>query len=105
MYNNSKTFIIDTKWKVAHGKPTNDDLRQMSVHMQHWESQQALLLYPCSNEEMVDVEDTYHQFPSQRCKLGFINILDEQGIKNSDSIVQEILQKLICSGISVNYPK
>lgn len=65
--NKGKTFIIDTKWKVAHGRPTNDDLRQMFVYMQHWESQQALLLYPCGNEKMVDVEDTYHQFPSQRC--------------------------------------
>ena len=45
-------FIIDTKWKnMDYNKPSTDDLRQMYVYNEYWNSRKSLLLYPSNQSD------------------------------------------------------
>lgn len=59
------------------GKPSTDDLRQMNVYNDYWNSDKAMLLYP-SNESsfkgFVPFEKTSSQPSQHKCGLGTISI-------------------------------
>ncbi|MBL7764606.1 MAG: hypothetical protein JNJ58_00805 [Chitinophagaceae bacterium] len=43
----SKTIIIDTKWKLPEDNiPSDNDLKQMFVYNEYWDGMTAILLYP-----------------------------------------------------------
>jgi len=95
-----ETYVIDTKWKIIDPtKPGDDDLKQMYAYNMYWEANKSMLLYPSSNPK----ESDYGSFHKGRdgenkCKLGFVNVLDENGVLNLD-IGNDILNAM---GIKYN---
>ena len=52
---NGENVIIDTKWKLTdRAAPTDDDLRQMFTYNLYFSSSKAALLYPGSQNQVVD---------------------------------------------------
>lgn len=106
-----ETFIIDTKWKVldaTYPKPSDDDLKQMYAYNLYWDAKRSMLLYPNSksiNEKFGNYwkgreekphekeYDIYYDRTNQ-CKVGFINVLDENNYLNFE-IGTEIIEKII----------
>ena len=89
-----ETFIIDTKWKKMNGgKPSTDDLRQMYVYNDYWNSDKAMLLYP-SNESSFNgfapFEKTSSQPSQHKCGFGTISIF-----KTDEPILNEKIGDLI----------
>ena len=98
--NGDETFIIDTKWKVLdvkYPKPSDDDLKQMYVYNLYWDAKRSLLLYPNSlktNEKFGNYWKGRDVTLENQCKLGFINVLDNNSQLNLD-IGKEVLDKLL----------
>lgn len=79
-----ETFIIDTKWKnIDYSEPSTNDLRQMYVYNEYWDSKKAMLLYP-TNSKSSEVKDedfvAFHKTPNiqehHQCSLGKISIFE-----------------------------
>ena len=92
-----ETFIIDTKWKIVSSyKPSDDDLKQMFAYNLFWNAEKSMLLYPKINQED-STFGNYHHIPNEKesnqCKLGFINIISENGLRKSNEIAEEIFDK------------
>lgn len=84
-----ETFIIDTKWKnIKSFKPSTQDLRQMYVYNDYWDSFKAVLLYPSENE---CTAPSFHPFDKKEheCGIGKINVL--KGDKLNPEIGKTIL--------------
>ena len=85
-------FVIDTKWKnIDYSKPSTNDLRQMYVYNEYWNSTKAMLLYPSNTEaksgqEFILFSDSIHS-----CSLGKISIF------NSDNKLDESIGETILS--------
>jgi 5-methylcytosine-specific restriction enzyme subunit McrC len=94
-----ETYIIDTKWKVldvTNPKPSDNDLKQMYAYNLYWDAKRSMLLYPNSkviNEEFGNYWKGRENPENNQCKVGFINVLDENNYLNLD-IGVEILDKL-----------
>lgn len=92
-----KIFIIDTKWKIVSSyKPSDDDLKQMFAYNLYWKAEKSILLYPKINQEDSKF-GVYHHIPNDKelnqCKLGFINIVNENGLRKGNKIANEIFDK------------
>jgi len=88
-----ETFVIDTKWKnIKYSKPSTQDLRQMYVYNDYWDSFKAVLLYP---SETKSIKPKFHAFNNKEheCGLGKINVLE--GRKLNPDIGDTILDWLI----------
>jgi 5-methylcytosine-specific restriction enzyme subunit McrC len=106
----SETYVIDTKWKVLdvkNPKPADDDLKQMYAYNMYWNAKRSMLLYP-NSKTINETFGNYHKGReikphelkhgikldrTNQCKVGFINILDEDNYLNLE-IGCEILDKL-----------
>ncbi|MDI1233830.1 MAG: restriction endonuclease [bacterium] len=94
-FESNKSFIIDTKWKVINNdEPSDDDLKQMYAYNQYWEADRSILLYP----QIGTFNENFGKFHvgsvnGHHCKLGFINVLDENGSLDLN-IGSVILEKL-----------
>ncbi|WP_111709116.1 McrC family protein [Lutibacter citreus] len=105
----SETYIIDTKWKIIEAnKPSDNDLKQMFAYNMYWDAKKSMLLYPSSKsiiegfgnyhkgrelkEYEKDVEIEYDR--TNQCKVGFINVLDENNQLNLD-IGKDIFEKIV----------
>lgn len=87
-----KTYVIDTKWKnIGGSKPSTNDLRQMYVYNEYWDSTKALLLYPSVETEIPQFVP-FEGDDNHTCALGKLNILD--GDKLNKNIGEEILTML-----------
>jgi 5-methylcytosine-specific restriction enzyme subunit McrC len=91
-------YIIDTKWKnIDDYKPSTNDLRQMYVYNDYWDSKKAMLLYPSneSNEinddNFISFEKTPQKNNNHKCCLGKISIFDTMN-KLDENIGVEILK-------------
>jgi 5-methylcytosine-specific restriction enzyme subunit McrC len=42
----SDKIVLDTKWKVVDGRPSDHDLRQLFAYQHHWIAPQGYLVYP-----------------------------------------------------------
>jgi len=95
----SETYVIDTKWKVLDvkkPKPSDDDLKQIYAYNMYWNAKQSMLLYPNSkgiDEKFGNYWKGRESSEINQCKVGFVNILDEDNFLNLD-IGEEILAKL-----------
>lgn len=97
--NEDETYIIDTKWKVLDAtspKPSDNDLKQMYAYNLYWDAKRSMLLYPNSKrikEEFGNYWKGRENPENNQCKVGFINVLDENNYLNL-GIGSEILDKL-----------
>jgi len=90
-------IIIDTKWKIIdHNKPSTNDLRQMYVYNEYWQSPVALLLYPGIDKAKIVVSSfkSIGGTAKHLCGLGWANVLDERNKlnKNIGRNLVELLQ-------------
>jgi 5-methylcytosine-specific restriction enzyme subunit McrC len=93
-----QTFVIDTKWKnISYSQPSTDDLRQMYVYNEYWQSDKAMLLYP-SNISTFEEKDfkNFNAFEGKTehhaCGLGKISIFDSDNISLDKEIGNTILE-------------
>lgn len=90
-----ETFVIDTKWKIIEANnPSDDDLKQMFVYNLHWKAEKTLLLYPKTNQMDSEFGTFHYDNLGKKCKLGFVDITNEQTIKNSQNVANEIFAKI-----------
>ena len=76
--------------------PSDDDLKQMFTYNLHWEANKSMLLYPRINQ--IDKEGTFHYNQlEKKCKVGFVNILDNGKIIQTKISSQIVFNKLISS--------
>lgn len=88
----NKNFVIDTKWKIINANnPSDDDLKQMFTYNLHWNAEKTLLLYPKIDQE--DSKFGTFYFNNNKCKLGFINILDSNNLINQEIVATTIFEK------------
>ena len=93
-------FVIDTKWKVLDAnspKPSDNDLKQMYAYNLYWNAKRSMLLYPNSktiDEKFGNYWKGREDSENNQCKVGFIDILDDDSQLNF-SIGEQILSKLI----------
>lgn len=87
--NDETQIVIDTKWKQIEGnRPSSQDLRQMYVYNDYWQSTKAVLLYPTANSSQ---SPRFLPFSAkaQKCGIGKLNILEEGELKTT--IGEEII--------------
>jgi 5-methylcytosine-specific restriction enzyme subunit McrC len=100
-----KRYIIDTKWKIRNSEnPDDDDLKQMFVYNLYWKAEKSILLFPKTNQsdssfgnylyKSKHLEQTKLINIPNQCKLGFVNIVDSDGILPSEVLANEIFKKL-----------
>ncbi|WP_298342203.1 restriction endonuclease [uncultured Algibacter sp.] len=94
----SVTYIIDTKWKIRDSNnPDDGDLKQIFAYNLYWEAEKSLLLFPKINQEDSSFGNYYQltkKMNENKCKLGFINIIDNNSLKSSKIIASEVFKKL-----------
>lgn len=89
--NSKVVLIIDTKWKnIDNSKPSTQDLRQMYVYNDYWDSSRSLLLYPSQNAELNNESFVLFDDKIHSCSLGKITVINELGDLDSN-IAQSIL--------------
>lgn len=89
-----ETFIIDTKWKnINDTPPSTQDLRQMYVYNDYWDSKKAMLLYPSNTTQEIK-EDDFIRYDNKKhsCSLGKISIFKNGSDLLNDAIGDDILK-------------
>jgi len=91
----TEKYIIDTKWKIIDvNHPSDDDLKQMFAYNLYWGAEKSMLLYPKTKDRDEKFGHFHKKLLSDnKCKLGFIHILDKDGMLDL-KIGEEILRKL-----------
>lgn len=96
--NTHTTYVIDTKWKIRdNNNPDDNDLKQMFVYNLHWQSEKSLLLFPKTyqtDSNYGKYQHLSHNMTENKCKLGFISVLENDRMKNEKLLSQEIFKKL-----------
>jgi len=91
-------FVIDTKWKVVDSNnPSDDDLKQMFTYNLLWSAEKCILLYPRVYQKDSKFGDYSFKHPEKevnKCKLGFVSVLDDEILRENRNIAMEIFEKL-----------
>lgn len=95
---NDTTYVIDTKWKIRdNSNPDDNDLKQMFVYNLHWQSEKSLLLFPKTYQTDSNYGEYQHlsnNMTENKCKLGFVSVLENNRMKSEILLSQEIFEKL-----------
>ncbi len=90
-------LVIDTKWKIVDFQnPADDDLKQMYAYNMYWDAGKCMLLYP----KVSEFPESWGEFrkgreTENRCKLGFVNVLNSDSNGLNLKIGEDIFSKLI----------
>jgi 5-methylcytosine-specific restriction enzyme subunit McrC len=80
------TYVIDTKWKdIQDAMPSSNDLRQMYVYNEYWNSNKSMLLYPSSQKELPmfkRFKSIQKDMPHHICGIGKVSIFNDQNTLN-----------------------
>jgi 5-methylcytosine-specific restriction enzyme subunit McrC len=91
-------FVIDTKWKVVDSNnPSDNDLKQMFTYNLLWKAEKCMLLYPRvyqRDSEYGDYIFKRKKKAENKCKLGFVSVLDNGILRENKDVAKEIFQKL-----------
>jgi 5-methylcytosine-specific restriction enzyme subunit McrC len=94
----TKTYVIDTKWKIRdNNSPDDSDLKQMFAYNLLWNSEKSLLLFPKKTQDDSNFGEFNHlsnEMKENKCKLGFVSVLENGEIKDGEKLSDEILKKL-----------
>jgi len=84
-------FILDTKWKLVQGKPSEDDIRQMFAYNKLFGARQAFLVYPGKNPSVYGEFYDYDQ--NGTCGLKFVSFIKEGRLSYTgiESLLRELL--------------
>jgi 5-methylcytosine-specific restriction enzyme subunit McrC len=91
-----ETIILDTKWRLAEANnPSDDELKQMYAYNMYWDARKAILLYPKTGDKK---EEDFGKFykginGEHLCKVGFVDVLDENGELNM-GVAEDVLEKI-----------
>lgn len=98
---NGKTVIIDTKWKLPEDNiPSGDDLKQMFVYNEFWNSMDAILLYPSAEFREVPLHNEGSFYISDqaknkhKCGVLRISLLDKFN-NHLDTTIGERINKFL----------
>ena len=92
----SENFVIDTKWKIINAdNPSDADLKQMFTYNLHWNSKKTMLLYPKTNQNDTPFGKYYYNNLENKCKLGFVSVLQDGQLKKSLDLCNEIFKKFV----------
>ena len=94
----SKSIVIDTKWKVLRDdKPSDADLKQMFVYNLHYDADLSILLYPKTTLHSADKKPFKKDcFSNLNCQVAFVDLFDSNDklVKNlGERIYSELLKK------------
>lgn len=86
-----KVFILDTKWKIVHTKPSIEDVRQMYAYHHYFAAEKVALLYPGEHEyisgNFVEINDNGIN-DKQECGMLFVRSDTKVGKWQEDIVVQ-----------------
>ena len=90
--NDNGTYILDTKWKIVHTKPSIEDVRQMYAYHHYFKAKKVALLYPGDynyiHGNFVRIDNTTIR-DDQECGLMFIK--SNPNVKYwQDNIVEKV---------------
>lgn len=92
--NDGQTYVIDTKWKIIDAKkPSDDDLKQMFTYNLHWNAKKTMLLYPKTDQVDTPFGKYYYNNLENKCKLGFVSVLQDGQLIKSLDLSNEIFKK------------
>lgn len=98
------TYVLDTKWKIRDtNNPDDNDLKQMFTYNLYWKAEKSLLLFPKINQDDSNF-GWFHFKPKgtkenkifdidNKCKLGFIDIVFDNRLIESNVIADNIYSK------------
>lgn len=86
-------IILDTKWKLIHDRPSEEDLRQMFTYNKLFDSDIAFLIYPGNKPSITG--EFFNNEHHGTCGLKFISFL-ENGKLSSEG-VEELVTELLLS--------
>tara|TARA_B100001059_G_C17826605_1_gene581804 strand:+ start:2287 stop:3537 length:1251 start_codon:yes stop_codon:yes gene_type:complete len=93
----STNYILDTKWKIRDtNNPDDSDLKQMFAYNLYWRAEKSLLLFPKINQEDSNFGDYHHlsnEINSNQCKMGFVNVVEDNSLIHSKIIAKSIFNK------------
>jgi 5-methylcytosine-specific restriction enzyme subunit McrC len=70
-------LIVDTKWKVPRGLPSDGDLKQMFVYNELIGNTHSVLLYPSTDDSM-PLRGTYTR-REHGCEQRYLRLFDDHG--------------------------
>jgi len=79
---NKPVFILDTKWKLVHERPSEDDIRQMFAYNKLFGTQQAYLVYPGRNTSANG--EFFEPTENGKCGLRFLNFVEDGRIRTEE---------------------
>lgn len=92
LLNDKGTFILDTKWKIVHTKPSIEDVRQMYAYHHYFVAEKVALLYPGEHDyisgNFMEI-DKQSINAKQECGLMFVRS-DTKVSKWQEAIVQQV---------------
>ncbi|MBL7704913.1 MAG: hypothetical protein JNM21_05120 [Taibaiella sp.] len=94
----SKTIVVDTKWKVIqNNNPSDDDVKQMFAYNLVFKAERSYLLYPRVNQMDSDYgEYTYihKDLGGNWCKTIFVDVVHNNEMISSEEIAKSIWRKV-----------